>query len=71
MLQIDPAQKPRLLAIETNTIERLDEARRMAWLGEVNALEESLRHIARKREQLGDAQPDPAALPELIRTPGQ
>jgi len=52
MLQIDPAQKPRLLAIEANTIERLDEARSMKWLGEVAALEESLRHIQTKREQL-------------------
>ena len=52
MLQIDPAQKPRLLAIEANTVERLDEARSMKWLGEVNALEESLRHIRSKRDQL-------------------
>lgn len=52
MLQIDPAQKPRLLAIEANTVERLDEARSMKWLGEVNALEESLRHIRAKRDQL-------------------
>lgn len=62
MLQIDPAQKPRLLQIETNTIERLDEARRMAWLGEVNALEESLRHIRTKREQIARTQEDPAVL---------
>ncbi len=52
MLQVDPAQKSRLLQIETNTIERLDEARRMAWLGEVSALEESLQHIRKKRDQI-------------------
>jgi integrase len=51
MLRLDPAQVPRLLQIEANTRERLDEARRMQWLGEVAALEESLRHIAGKKQQ--------------------
>jgi integrase len=51
MLRLDLAQVPRLLQIETNTHERLDEARRMQWLGEVAALEESLRHIANKKQQ--------------------
>ncbi len=56
MLRIEPSQKPRLLRIETNTVERLDEARKMAWLGEVAALEESLRHIRGKRHQLERSQ---------------
>jgi hypothetical protein len=51
MLRLDLQQVPRLLHIETNTHERLDEARRMHWLGEVAALEESLRHIDRKKQQ--------------------
>jgi hypothetical protein len=51
MLRLDLAQVPRLLQIETNTRERLDEAHRMQWLGEVTALEESLRHIANKKHQ--------------------
>ena len=51
MLRMDFAQVPRLLQIEENTRERLDEARRMQWLGEVAALEESLRHIADKKHQ--------------------
>jgi hypothetical protein len=51
MLRLSLAQVPRLLQIEANTLERLAEARRMQWLGEVTALEESLRHIARKKEQ--------------------
>ncbi|GAA1805075.1 hypothetical protein GCM10009682_28600 [Luedemannella flava] len=42
---------PRLLQIEINTRERLDEAHRMQWLGEVAAREESLRHIASKKTQ--------------------
>jgi hypothetical protein len=56
MLRIEPSQKPRLLQIEMNTVERLDEARKMAWLGEVAALEESLRHVRDKRAQLERSQ---------------
>ncbi|TDD23202.1 site-specific integrase [Actinomadura sp. KC06] len=51
MLRLDPSQVPRLLQIEDNTNERLAEARQMQWLGEVAALEESLRHIAKKKQQ--------------------
>jgi site-specific recombinase XerD len=51
MLRIDLTQFPRLLQIEDNTQERLNEARGMKWLGEVAALEESLRHIAGKKQQ--------------------
>jgi integrase len=51
MLRLSPDQVPRLLQIEANTRERLDEAHRMQWLGEVAALEESLRHIADKKQQ--------------------
>jgi hypothetical protein len=42
-------QRPR--RVEDNTQERLTEARRMQWLGEVASLEESLRHIAYKKRQ--------------------
>lgn len=51
MLRISLGQVPRLLEIEANTHERLAEARRMRWLGEVAALEESLHHIANKKQQ--------------------
>jgi hypothetical protein len=51
MLRLDLAQVPRLLQIEANARERLQEARQMQWLGEVAALEESLRHIADKKRQ--------------------
>ena len=51
MLRLDLTQVPRLLQIEHNTRERLEEARQMQWLGEVAALEESLRHIAGKKNQ--------------------
>ncbi|MFF2411213.1 hypothetical protein [Streptomyces sp. NPDC058092] len=51
MLRLDLAQVPQLLEIETNTRERLEEAHRMQWLGEVAALKESLRHITDKKKQ--------------------
>lgn len=51
MLRLELSQVPRLLAIEDNTHERLTEAHQMRWLGEVAALEESLRHIAAKKQQ--------------------
>ena len=47
MLRLNLGQVPRLLDIEDNTRERLDEAHQI-WLGEAIALEESLRHIAAK-----------------------
>lgn len=51
-LRLDPEQLPRLDQIEANTQERLTEARQQTWLGEVAALEDSLRHIRHKRSQL-------------------
>lgn len=51
MLQVDPAQLPRLYELETNAVTRLSEAKQKTWLGEVAALEESLRHIREKQVQ--------------------
>jgi site-specific recombinase XerD len=51
MLQVDPAQQPRLQELEANALKRLDEAKQKTWLGEVAALEESLRHIREKQVQ--------------------
>ncbi|MET9584675.1 AbiV family abortive infection protein [Streptomyces sp. NPDC006539] len=42
---------------ETNTRQRLGEAQRMQWLGEVAGLQESLRHIAAKKQQVTPASP--------------
>lgn len=49
MLQVEPGQIPRLQDLEGNALVRLEEARQKTWLGEVAALEESLRHIREKR----------------------
>ncbi|MFI5674122.1 hypothetical protein [Streptomyces cellulosae] len=51
MLRLDLAQEPRLLEIETNTRQRLGEAQRMQWLGEVAGLQERLWHLAGKKQQ--------------------
>jgi hypothetical protein len=51
MLRMDPTPIPRLLQIEANTRERLEEAHQMQWLGEVSGLQEGLRHIAEKKRQ--------------------
>lgn len=50
-LRMDPAQLPRLDQIEASTRSRLSEARSRQWLGEVSALEDSLRHIRVKKTQ--------------------
>jgi hypothetical protein len=42
---------PRLQDLETNALECLSEARQRTWLGEVAALEESLRQIREKHAQ--------------------
>jgi hypothetical protein len=51
MLRPDPAQLPRLVEIEINTRERLQEAHQMQWFGEVSGLQDSLRHIDDKKQQ--------------------
>ncbi|MGW0771040.1 hypothetical protein [Streptomyces sp. NPDC002676] len=50
MLRLNLAQVPRLLEIEANTRERLEEAHRMQWLGKVAALKERRRHTAQKQQ---------------------
>ncbi|MDP8930274.1 MAG: site-specific integrase, partial [Actinomycetota bacterium] len=52
MLRMDPAQLPRLLQIERNTEERLEEARHQHFLGEAEALELDLQHIGEKKAQV-------------------
>ncbi|GAA1743467.1 hypothetical protein GCM10009746_27980 [Microbacterium paludicola] len=50
-LDVDPRQSPRLEEMAVNAEGRLEEARRHVWLGEVAALEESLVHIRRRRDE--------------------
>lgn len=48
-LRVDPAQLPRIEEMTGNAEARLVEAKDRAWLGEVAALEESLRHLRQRR----------------------
>jgi hypothetical protein len=48
---MDPAQQPRLIQIEDDTLRLLKEARRKGWEGEVNGLEATLVHIQGKKAQ--------------------
>lgn len=50
-LQVDPTQAGRIEDMAANAEERLDEARNHQWLGEVRALEESLVHLRRRRDE--------------------
>lgn len=50
-LRVDPAQLGRIEDMTTNTEARLTEARDKVWLGEVTALEETLTHLRRRRDE--------------------
>lgn len=50
-LRVDPAQLPRIQEMTRNAEDRLAEAEQRAWLGEVAALEESLRHLRHRRAE--------------------
>jgi integrase len=50
-LRVDPAQLPRIEDMTSNAEARLAEAKDRAWLGEVAALEESLRHLRQRRAE--------------------
>jgi hypothetical protein len=52
-LRVDPAQLPRIEEMTCNAEARLAESRDRAWLGEVAALEESLKHL---RQRLAEAE---------------
>ncbi|WP_247046214.1 hypothetical protein [Arthrobacter rhizosphaerae] len=47
-----------------NAEARLDEARQHQWLGEVKALEESLVHLRRRRNEV-EASPSPAGVSDV------
>ena len=48
-LRVDPAHLPRIEEMTSNTEARLVEAKHRAWLGEVAALEKSLKHLRQRR----------------------
>ncbi|NKY35546.1 phage integrase family protein [Nocardia speluncae] len=54
-LRLDRAQLPRLDDMAANARDRLDQAHERQWLGEVEALQQTLRHIDTKRQQIAPA----------------
>ncbi|MFC9335917.1 tyrosine-type recombinase/integrase [Arthrobacter sp. NPDC057009] len=62
-LQVDPAQAGRIEEMTENAEQRLDEARTHQWLGEVSALEQSLIHLRRRRDEAQRAAAN-SAVPE-------
>ncbi|MFI7064412.1 hypothetical protein ACIBL3_25710 [Kribbella sp. NPDC050124] len=50
-LRVDPSQLPRIDEMTSNAESRLAEANDRAWPGEVAALEESLRHLRKRRDE--------------------
>ncbi|MEJ7786071.1 MAG: tyrosine-type recombinase/integrase [Solirubrobacteraceae bacterium] len=50
-LRVDPAQLGRIEEMTANAEQRLVEAREKTWLGEVAALEDSLRHLRSRRDE--------------------
>ncbi len=55
MLRPDPAERPRLVEIRDNLIDRIAEAKREGWLGEVEGLETSLAGPEEKLAQIDAA----------------
>ncbi len=51
-LKIDPAQAGRLEEMTVNAEARLHEARQRVWLGEVAALEEGLKHLRQRTQEV-------------------
>jgi integrase-like protein len=60
-LRVDPAQLPRIQEMTVNATERLAEAQDRAWLGEVAALEDSLKHLRQRQLQAERQLATPAA----------
>jgi len=64
-LRVDPAQLARIEEMTCNAEARLIESRDHAWLGEVAALEESLKHLRQRRTE-AEAQLRAAADADLV-----
>ena len=54
LLRPDPAQRPRLVEIHNNLLERIAEAKREGWLGEVDGLQVSLAATRQKLAHLDE-----------------
>jgi Phage integrase family len=52
LLQVDPAQTPRLEGIHANLVDRLQEAKEQGWLGEVAAIETTIAAATQKLDAM-------------------
>jgi hypothetical protein len=68
LLRPDPAQRPRLIEIRDNLRDRITEAHREGWLGEVEGLQVSLTGAEEKLAQI-DRRPAPVNLGTPALTP--
>ncbi|MEU7225120.1 site-specific integrase [Streptomyces chrestomyceticus] len=68
LLRPEPSQRPRLIEIRDNLIDRISEAQREGWLGEVEGLEVSLAGAEDKLAQL-DAREDRQQSPVFVGVP--
>lgn len=50
-LRVDPAQLPHIEEMTANATKRIAEAKERVWLGEVAALEDSLKHLRKRRTE--------------------
>ena len=62
LLRPDPAQRDRLIEVRDNLLDRIAEARREGWLGEVEGLKISLTAARNKLAQLEELANRPAAV---------
>jgi hypothetical protein len=51
-LQVDPSQADRLAVIETDLHTRIETAREQEWLGDVEQLQLTLKHLHDKQDQV-------------------
>ncbi|MEU2263909.1 hypothetical protein ABZ557_27375 [Streptomyces sp. NPDC019645] len=68
VLIASPAEKPRLIEIRDNLADRIAEAEREGWLGEIEGLSTSLTAADEKIAQL-DARQERRASPVFLRIP--
>jgi hypothetical protein len=69
MLWPDPAQRPRLTEIRDNLRDRIAEAEREGWLGELDGLQISLAGAEDKLTQIDQHSKVNLGMPNTTRTP--
>ena len=71
MLRPDPAQRGRLAEIRDNLLDRIAEAERQGWLGEVEGLQISLTGVRDKLSQITTTRPVNLGIPAFHEITGR